>query len=395
MHMNLPVPTSNFSKKTIDVNDAKQICAAIDAFRLANRNRLPSRHSGRIAGTTDSWEALHCRLRHRKSTLASFISEQYPGAKALQLLFDFEQFRADIKTFRKLNQGAFPSQNSTFMVPGQTASWKNIEARLMGLGSSIAKFLDAEYPEERKVRRVDAYSGTKVDISNKAEFMCYVDAYREASEGRFPNSKSGFIPDTTDSWGNVDARLKYTGRTLATFIDECYPEARAGVDISNTVEVLKHVQAFQETNDGRAPNVTDGAIPNTGETWGNLNVRLRKAGSSLAAVIESRWPELRKRIDVENMDMFKHHVDAFMAANEGRYPTNKDGAIEGLADSWNAVGHRLRSRGTSLKEALDNLYPLRLRTGHHFGEPTKKGINHSSDGNQGQFPKAICGAIYK
>lgn len=185
--------------------------------------------------------------------------------------------------------------------------------------------------------------------------LAWADA-QHAATGAWPTSESGPIHNVADeTWKGVDSSLRLghrglpAGSSLARLL-----HGRRGV--VNRLEprqlteegVMELITQYHETH-GEWPTRNSGAIPGTTLTWGAVDLALvhgrhgLPGGSSIAQL-------LQRHEGVRNTRNLPPLTDAQVAewakafeAKHGRWPTRKDGQVEGAPDgeTWGRIAAAL------------------------------------------------------
>jgi superfamily II DNA or RNA helicase len=275
-----------------------QILAWADEYR-EETGAWPSRTSGAVRGTSETWAGVNTALALGNRglpggmTLAQLLAERR-GARHRMLLsaLNEKQILRWADTHRKAT-GEWPTQKSG-AVRGVDESWSRINYALVngtrGLpgGMTLAHLLDLR----RGVVNVqDRDPLTEQDILN------WADAYFKRT-GRWPTPKTGKVENADDTWAAIDAALANGGRglpggsSLARFL-----AARRGKRNIQDLTPLREEVILQwadefNTATGRWPTRTSGDCGHDGDTWGRVDAALKQGhrglqgGSSLAQLLD-------------------------------------------------------------------------------------------------------------
>lgn len=315
----------------------------------------PSRESGKIAGTQETWRTVDKALkrgsrgRSDKSSLADFLFQHFGVRNTARLLpLRKSQILHWCDEHHK-RTGAWPTAKSG-RVYGTAEKWMNVDAALMlGLrslpgGSSLARLLtESGRSESRQYKKCLSITA----------ILALADRYHRRY-GRWPNIKSGTIAGTSDTWSSINYALRTgarglpKGRGLAAFLVE-HRQARKKRHLSelHQDEVLVWCDRFHEQN-GRWPTQYDGAIPGTTETWANLNAALRsgRRGISPTTLADFLCHHRNVRNDRNlpplSVDLILSWADRYFS-DHGRWPKAKSGPCgPGILENWRGVDNALR-----------------------------------------------------
>jgi hypothetical protein len=352
----------------------EQIVAWADEYHKRS-NRWPTRTSGPVQDTNETWEALDGALKQGHRML--------PGNGSLaRLLFKHRGVR-NIRDLPKLSierilvwadahheqTGYWPTHKSGPIADAPGEKWSHVNEALTsgsrGLpgGSSLAQLL----AETRGVRNIQALPPFAEDL-----VLRWADAYHERT-GTWPKHDSGSIAEAPEeTWGAVDkamgkARRGFNARTsLAQFLAE-----HRGVRNLRTVPPLSKDQILgwadaHYDRTGRRPTAKSGPIADAlDETWANVDQALSKGirglppGSSLARLLATHG-RARNQKDLPSLsvDQILAWADAHHERT-GHWPKSKSGPILDAPDEiWANVnqalvkGLRGRVPGSSLARLL-------------------------------------------
>jgi superfamily II DNA or RNA helicase len=131
------------------------------------------------------------------------------------------------------------------------------------------------------------------------QILAWADNHFTAT-GSWPNSKSGLIPGTEETWKNIDMNVMRLGRglpystTLARLLfDQRSVPMRRILPRLSTSRIVRWAKAHKRDT-GAWPNVRSGAIAGTEGTWSAVNNALSQGylglpgGSSLAQLLDER-----------------------------------------------------------------------------------------------------------
>lgn len=260
--------------------------------------RWPTRRSGEVAGTDESWAGINSSLNRGQRGLTAGLSlanllAKYrgrPNHYDLPLLTI-----AQIVTWADLHKkmhGVWPNQKSGGII-GTDESWGAINAALdkglRGLagGSTLADVL-AEHRGVRNIRRLSPLT--------QEQILLWADTHNSRT-GKWPNKESGSIPGTRETWASVNAALHRGGRglkggsTLAQFLTQ-----QRGIRNLKHLPPLTVQQILQWVDDhvtktGQRPLRDSGQVNGSDETWSSVNYALKEGlrglpgGTSLARLL--------------------------------------------------------------------------------------------------------------
>ncbi len=374
-----------------------------------------------------------------------------------------DQIREWVDVYRGANVGKFPSRHSGEILNAdgsQTGeTWRGLNSLFnsaqkgfpsRGLRSSgfesLADFLDKTYPGER-LRKPDLLI---------EQIKGWVEVYRAANDGKFPNADSGEIlnadgSETGETWKRLDALfrkaqegarargLKGLGfESLADFLDKTYPDERKvrieKPDLSID-QIRGWVGVYRAGHDGKFPSMHNGEVLNadgspTGETWAGLNSLfnsaqkgvpsrgLRSSGfESLADFLDKTYPGERLRKQDLLIEQIQAWVDVYRAANDRKFPSASSGEVlntdgsqtgetwRGLEALFRTAQKGLHSRGLggfgfkSLADFLDNTYPeerkvrVRIEKQDLSIKQIKVWVDVFRAANDRKFPSSLSGEI--
>jgi len=380
----------------------------IDAYRAANGNSFPSQQSGEVPGHPGvTFMAINGRLSGNShhgtppamtgyTSLADFINKEYSWERTARTFeFTVANLRAAVDAYRAANEGRFPSHHSG-EVPGHPGlTFGAIHQRLrrkpaqgvpgiLAGYTSLAGFLDKEYPEERAAKRFE------YTVKNLRRI---INAYREAHSKEFPVIDSGPVPGYPGlTFKKVDYHLRGMKATapalpgytsLPDFIDKEYPQERVTRTFEySVVNIRSAIDAYRAEHGGRFPSRESGEVPGyPGLTFGAIHQRLRGKPAqgvpgiivgyaSLTDFLDKEYPEERAAMRFEyTVASVRAAIDAYRAANAGKFPVIQSGKVPGYPSlTFAAIDQRLRGNPTlgvpqllpgysSLPDFIDKEYP--------------------------------------
>ncbi len=187
------------------------------------------------------------------------------------------------------------------------------------------------------------------------EILAWADAHH-AGLRKWPTAYSGKIPETTETWLQIDKCLRTGLRGLSggTSLPRLLEERR-GVPVGKTPPPLSEEQILAWADayfaaQGKWPTAHSGAIPGTRETWSAVQHALVKGargvgpGSTLPRLLaERRGARNRLRAPPLTEEQILAWADAHFATH-GKWPTQSSGPIPGTGETWAGV-HMSLARG--------------------------------------------------
>ena len=260
--------------------------------------KWPSRTSGPVLESLDTWGAINGALNHGGRGLSGHSSlpqllakhrgvrnkSRLPRLSLRQILAWADAHHHRFGKWPISESGGVPD------APGET--WKAVDLALRhgrrGLsgGSSLAKLLATR----RGVR-----NNRGLPPLSEAQILAWADAHRQHT-GEWPNVHSGRVIDATDeTWFNLDKALRVGVRGLKgdSSLSKLLTEQRGVRSPTRPPKLtLKQVREWAEAHHrrtGKWPSQYSGAIADApGETWKSVDTALRlglrglPGGSSLA-----------------------------------------------------------------------------------------------------------------
>ncbi len=244
-----------------------------DDFRRAT-GTWPIATSGRISGTTDSWNSIDSALRtarrgiSRKTSLARLLF-RYRGVENIadKAPLKTKEILKWAKSFHR-KYGRWPSVKAK-PVRGQKSSWASIDhcmrSGLRGCqpGGSLASFLESH------VGVVNPRDKPQLSIR---EIVSWMETYH-ATHGEWPTIRSGRVAGHGETWGGIELALTRCQRgvkkktSLADlrhrYLGVVNPQDQSPLTL-RWIKKQIHLY-FRKT--GRWPNTQSGSIPGTTETW--------------------------------------------------------------------------------------------------------------------------------
>lgn len=324
--------------------------------------KWPTENMDEIPGTDEKWRNINSALRAGRrglpggSSLPKLLSEhrgeshrrESPPLAIEEILTWADEHFARTGEWPRRQSGSISGTNET---------WKNVNQALYaggrGLpgGSSLPRLL-AEHRGVRHVQELPHLTGEQI--------LEWVDDYIEQTGCR-PNSKSGGIRGTGETWAGVQSVLYAGGRglpggsSLAQFISKHRgktPAQRRGpLPVSQILGWAD--DHFKRT--GRWPDPQSGSIPGTNEKWGGIEVALRNGArqlpvtpSSLAAFLaRHRVKGTRRRRTTLTIPQILAWADAHLERT-GSWATRSSGEIHGTEEKWANVDRALSKGGRGL-----------------------------------------------
>jgi hypothetical protein len=245
-----------------------------------------------------------------------------------------------------------------------------------------------------------------------AQVLVWADQHHDRT-GEYPNINSGPVPDTNETWGNLDAALRRGCRgfprkiSLANLlaVERGYRNKKALPHLTIS-QIVKWADAWKRKF-GDYPKRDSGAIPGApGETWARVNgalvrgLRGLRGDSSLSRVLAG-YRGVRNEQDLPRLSVTRilGWIDAFHD-QAGKWPKATSGPIaEG--ETWQAVDMALRNglRGLPGGSSLAKLLADRrgVRNAKTLGRLTINGIwawmvSHRI--RTGDWPKRRSGRVW-
>ena len=331
----------------------------------------PKLSTGKIIGTEETWNAIDSALRKgirdlpSGSSLAKLLSEhrKVRNMQALATLTVEQILRwADE---HKNRTGNWPMR-STGQIAGTKETWKAVHNALtlgyrgMLGGSSLAKLL----AEHRGVRNTSDLPQLTVE-----QILRWADEHKSRTE-KWPNTKTGPIADTDETWLGIGVALRngYRGLPSGSSLAKLLAEHRSVRNVKAlpplTVEQILRWADEQKNTTGKWPNERTGPIADTDETWLGIGNALRKgtrglpSGSSLAKLLaEHRSVRNENDLPPLTIEQILKWADEHQGVT-GKWPGQKSGRVNGTGETWTAInaalGRGLRGLpgGTTLTKLL-------------------------------------------
>ena len=323
----------------------EQILAWADAHHAAT-GEWPKKTSGPVKGADETWEKISYAMDRggrglpRGLSLAQLLSAKRGTRHRLALP---NLTLKQIVTWADAHEaatGVWPTLKSG-TVTGTEETWADIDAALRGgrrgiqIQSSLAQLLASE----RGVRNKQALPELTIQ-----QILEWADGHR-ATTGEWPNTKSGAVKGTDETWSSINAALCVGGRGLPTGSSLAQLlHAERGVRNQRSLPDLsvKQIAAWADAHKattGRWPQKNSGSVQGTVETWSSINAALRfgrrglPAGSSLAETF------FTKR-DL-SVDQILAWADAHKVTT-GQFPNQLSGPVTGTGETWAGINHALR-----------------------------------------------------
>jgi superfamily II DNA or RNA helicase len=354
----------------------EQILSWADAYHAAH-GEWPYAHSGLIDGTAEKWSAVNSALNAGRrslpggSSLARLLHEErgvdnhltLASLSKSQILRWADDYYAKYRRWPKIRSGK---------VDGTDETWSGLNAALAtgarGLrgGSSLSRLL-ARTRGHRSHLDAQALSIKRI--------LEWADVYR-SKHGSWPNTYSGPIPGTRDTWRKIDGALKgslrgLTCRTSLAALLAKKRKARTKLSLPRLThdQILAWADAYIAQHD-KWPTAKSGPIDGTGESWSGVSAAMRvgmrglSRGITLAELLRQHrgnrnlaWrPKLTEELILGWADKFHDR--------NGHWPTVSSGRIDGTDETWTGVSVAMRNgkRGLSGNVTLTDL--LAIHRGH-------------------------------
>jgi superfamily II DNA or RNA helicase len=333
----------------------------------------PGKTSGQIVGTDEKWDGINAALRIGRRGL--------PGGSSLAVLLAEHRNVRNLQNLPPLTikrilgwADAYYSTKSEWPIKssGQVAdaaeTWSGIDSALRagvrGLsGNSSLAILLAKHRGVRNRKTLPPLT--------TAQILEMADQHKVAT-GKWPNQKSGEVPDTGDNWAVIDAALARGlrglpgGSSLARLLAE-HREVRNNLDLASLTneQILAWADSYEDVN-GHWPRMNSGQVPGTDETWAKLDSALRAGsrgmlgGSSLPRLLsQHRGVRNMKSLQPLTIELILQWADAYRSAT-GKRPSQSSGGIVGTEETWLKIDAALRKglrglpSGLSLAKLLDS-----------------------------------------
>ena len=258
----------------------RQILQWADAHRKATGD-WPTRNSGAIRGTNESWSQVNYALVTGTRGLA--------GGTTLAQLLDLRRGVVNIHNQESLTErrilkwaddffrrkGRWPAQKSG-QIDGGRETWAAIDVALSrglrGLagGSSLARLL-AEHRGKRNHRDLPPLRASLI--------LRWADEFKAAT-GNWPTRTSGDCGDDGDTWSRVDAALKQGHRGLpgGSSLARLLARHRGAPNRKDlpplTIKQILRWADAEYASSGNWPKATSTLIEGTRETWASVNAAL-------------------------------------------------------------------------------------------------------------------------
>ena len=340
-----------------------QILQWADAYYDAH-GKWPTKKSGRIDGTSETWSTIVAALRHgyrgltRGSRLASLLI-QHRGVRAItpgavltrEMILEWaDSYHAEHGDWPTVESGA---------VSGTGYSWYAINTQLKrGIHgqsdpTSLARLLNEE--------RGRALRSQKRPLTHQ-QILSWADAYY-ATHGKWPSQTSGRIDGTDETWNGVSAAMWLGTRslpeniTLPTLLKESRGHKLQSDKLRLSEErLLGWIDEFKAKH-GSWPTSYSGVIDGTEDTWASINSALRNGcrglseGTSLSQFLKQHRgyvPQHEK--DSLTVEGVLQWADAHRSLT-GKWPNRTSGSIPGTSETWSTVNSALMSGGRGLPGA--------------------------------------------
>ena len=330
---------------------------------FSHHGSWPTKSSGDVLGTRDSWSGINVALRNgarglsRRTTLANLLSEGrgVPNKSNLPELSTQQILRwADD---HKRRTGEWPAQDSG-KVHGTSETWSGINQSLKvgtrGLhGNFSIRLLLHKHRGVAHPSHQSKLSVTKI--------LRWADDFHRKT-GRWPkNSKtSDPIPETEDSWGTIDSALRRGRRGLRrSSLADLLSTHR---DVRNhlkapflTVEQILRWADRHRRKTGEWPIAESGEIAGVkNEKWANVQAALSAGGRGLPGGDSlSRFLERERGVchRLNKPRLTTKQILAWADAqfeSSGKWPTVHDPLDPAPGESWNAINAALERGSRSL-----------------------------------------------
>lgn len=366
-----------FEKRQVPNKANRPALTDQQVLEWADRHKLltgewPDQTSGPVDGENENWRGINSALSkglrgfpggssiHQVLEAHGRIQRRFwdPSITVEDILFSADRFFARHKRWPKRTdiEPAVRHFVWTTVDNQLRQGWENHSP-----GGSLALLL-MEHRGYRHHLQLDPLSPEKI--------IDWAQEYHE-SFGRWPTSKSGDVPGTTENWRKIDAALKQghrgltKGDSLAKLLSR-----KLGVHSRQTsprlsVKRILHWCDIHKSKYGCFPTVHDARGPREGETWLAINASLERGnrglpgGTSLAALLAEHRSHARGRHSPRLtiamvVDWAKRHHKA-----TGRWPTQQAIPIAGTDERWDNIAQCIRlglrgfPEGWTLRKILD------------------------------------------
>ncbi len=333
--------------------------------------KWPSKESGVITGTNETWTRVHDALRAGRRGL--------PGGSSLaKLLADHRSVRNQMDrppltiqqilawvNAHKATIGDWPTQYSG-QVTGADETWSGINSALRlgrrGLpgGATLVDLLATH----RGVRNLANLPPLTIEM-----ILEWADTYK-AMTGKSPKSNSGQVGGTDETWLAIDVTLRIGRRGLpgGSSLANLLATHRGVRNIRNltqlTAEQILNWADTHKATTGKWPSKESGRVKGTDETWMGIHHALRlgyrslPGGSSLSNfLVEHRGTRNLKNLSPLTIEQILFWVDTHKAT-EGEWPSHLSGQVTGTGETWAGInaalggGRRGLPNGLSLAKLL-------------------------------------------
>ena len=265
----------------------EQILTWADAHK-ATTGEWPSRNSGVVTGTDETWLRIDDSLKQGNRSLAcrswlAKLLDEHRGVRNIRDLFPLtiEQILAWADSHNSATR-SWPKQNSG-LVTDTDETWGGINAALysgnrsLPGGSSLAKLL----AEHRSIRNKQDLPPLTIE-----QILTWADAHNKAN-GNWPTRSSGRVIGTEETWANIDGSLQSGvrglpgGSSLPKLLAE-HRGARNSKDLPplSIEQILEWADTYHAATDDW-PNVKSGPVTGTEETWVGIETALSRGRRGL------------------------------------------------------------------------------------------------------------------
>ncbi len=323
--------------------------------------RWPTRRSGKVEGTDESWAGINSALSRGQRGLParSSLAKLLAGNRGRRNHYDLSRLTisqilswADL--YKKQHE-AWPNQKSG-RVEGTNESWSAINAALekglRGLpgGATLADVLD-EHRGMANIRNLPPLT--------EEQILTWADAHNIRT-GSWPNKQSGAIPGSRETWSSVNSALNRGGRGLTggTTLAEILIAHRGMRNLKHlpplTIQQILHWVDAHEFRTGQQPSANSGIVNETDETWSSINYALKNGlrglpgGTSLAKLLADRLGA-PNRMDCPplTIEQILAWAETFRAET-GSWPTKNSGPVKGTNETWAGINYALKVGRRSL-----------------------------------------------
>ena len=337
-----------------------QILAWADDFKRRTGD-WPTKTSGPIDGSTDTWSAVNAALRKGRCDPPVHVSLaqllwQHRGVRStasLQPLSVDQVLKWADAYFKR--EGRWPTATAG-AIPDSRETWASVARALRtgnrgaGACSSLATVL-SKYRGYRSQHLLPDLSITQI--------LKWVDAHKRRT-GSWPTWKAGKVSATSETWCGISHSLSGGGRGLpgGSSIASLLEEHRGVRNIQNLSPLtVKQILVWADRHrrlHGDWPNLRSGAIPGTTETWGAIQSALHRGRRQLPGglsivrlLMKHRGYRSAKEPPTLTIEQILEWADLHKRRT-GQWPRCSAGRVLGTDEKWLNINAALISGGRGL-----------------------------------------------